>query len=398
MLDVYQVWGNFAGVEVRTDPKLRRQQAPITLVEAPALQHLNALLQVFNHFHVVVDDNTLMIADDTPEKRREYESLEVRSFELQHLDAGTATTLLRSLLGVRHCSSNRELRRVAVFDTERRLRIAEQVLRAEDIPLPGVTIEVELLELGVGESRLPARLSAAEWEKLKATEDATTVFQSRLATLHGEAGQLTAIDRLPITGTPLVAGPASTPGSPTVIGTLYQDIGFELEIKPRVHGNEAVTLDIQLLVGNASQPAAGDGGEVTAFTSREIESTLRVDNGETWLLSGFLRAAGAAAPGANLPLLGTLFTPHSDYSSRQIVLALTPRLAASAASSSDLSPTVHIGRNSELLDINPHTAPLGVLPGESDRDSVRERLRERLRNLPRSASEPKNTDSKNPGG
>ena len=409
VLEVYRAWGERAGIDVRPDPDLQDQRVEIDLAAAPARDSLRVLQRVYGHFHVVLDERTLLVVDDTPQKRRQYEDFEVRLLQLQHVSVHDATTLLRSTIGVRHFVADKALRRLAVFDTARRLDLAEKLLQMADTPRAEVAIDVELLEIGVRESAplrdggvrgpLPARLSGEAWARLKATTSAAPLLSSRLVAVDRESDRLVAIDRVPISATPLVAGPSPVPGNSATVAELYQEIGLVLEITPRVHGSDAVTLDFRLRAGNASGPAADADHPLPAFASRDIESSVRLRHGETYLLSGLLRAAGAAEPPARLPILGPLYAA-SPESPREVVLALTPRITPPDAAVVRRSQTLHIGSYSGLLDVSDHPAEPQPSVSQQDeaRERVRERLRQRLRERPRSVPDLLDPESKPPGG
>ncbi|MEM7349281.1 MAG: hypothetical protein AAF657_00650 [Acidobacteriota bacterium] len=394
--EVYRVWGSRAGIEVRRDAELREQKVAVDLAVAPARQSLQALQRLYSHLHFPLDAKTLLVVDDTPQKRREYESFAVRILELRHAPVSEVATLLRSTLTVRHLVVNQPQQRLVVFDSTRRLDLIERLVRLSDVPSPEVTIDVELLRIEPAtvapfsgdhpQGRLPTRLAAADFARLKATGAEILVHWS-VSGSHRETQKMAAIDRVPITITPLTAAASSIPGDLTDIASLHQEIGLRVAVTPRIHGRDSVTLDVRLAASNASGQVKVDERSLPAFASREIETSARLSQGETFLVSGFLREAGPGETPTDLPQLGPLFAPAGPLGD-QLVLAFTPRVDSPGLPSAELSQTLLVGRTSELATVSDR--PIGSHdPATTSRDRVRERLRERLRSMPRSTDEPK---------
>ncbi len=71
----------------------------------------------------------------------------------------------------------------------------------------------------------------------------------------------------------------------------YQDVGIKIEIEPRVHHNQEVTLKLKVEV---SQPQRlrrrlGNGQSQPIIGTRTIDSVIRLQDGETNFLAGLIR-------------------------------------------------------------------------------------------------------------
>src|SRR5207249_6183117 len=136
-------------------------------------------------------------------------------------------------------------------------------------------------------------------------------------------------DQVPVPTTtfaPLATG--GTPQQPITAYT-YQNIGVNIDITPRTHHDDDVTLVLKVAVTSLS--GSGFGGLPT-FGNREISTVIRLRDGETNMLAGLIRdderRSVDGIPGlSDIPGVGRLFA-HTQRSTNQtdIVLTLTPHI------------------------------------------------------------------------
>ena len=132
---------------------------------------------------------------------------------------------------------------------------------------------------------------------------------------------------VPVTTFSAVAqgGPAIQP----ITSFNYENIGVNIDITPRTHHDDDVTLALRVAVQSIS--GTGFGGLPT-FGNREINTVIRLRDGETNMLAGLIRdderRVLEGVPGlSDLPILGRLFA-HSRTETTQtdIILTLTPHI------------------------------------------------------------------------
>jgi general secretion pathway protein D len=109
----------------------------------------------------------------------------------------------------------------------------------------------------------------------------------------------------------------------------YENIGVNIDITPRTHHDDHVTLALKISVSNISGTGFGD---LPTFGNREISTVIRLKDGETNLLAGLIRdderRTLRGIPGlSDLPIIGPMFA-HTQRESREtdIVLTLTPHV------------------------------------------------------------------------
>src|SRR5205085_3927057 len=109
----------------------------------------------------------------------------------------------------------------------------------------------------------------------------------------------------------------------------YENIGVNIDITPRAHLDNDVTLTLKLAVTSIS--GTGFGGLPT-FGNREISTQIRLKDGETNMLAGLIRdderRVTDGIPGiSDLPLVGRMFAhSRNERDQTDVILMLTPHI------------------------------------------------------------------------
>ena len=365
---VFMAIGRFAGLSVVFDPAFR--EAPISLdLRGSSLDDALASITASTHtFYRVTAPKTITIIPDTPAKRREYEESVVRTFYLSNADYKEVIDLLRIVVDVRQVSPITATNAISLKDTPERIAAAAQLIAAIDKARPEVVIDVELLEVdrtrlqeyGLGLSSSPDGLGASGnvtvnrdnltlrdlrtlttndvflsgvpglyYKLLKYDTNTRTLANPHIRALEGLTSQARFGEQVPIPVTTFA--PIATGGinQQPITSFQYQTIGVNIDITPRTHHDDEVTLALK--VSLTSQAGTGFGGLPT-FANREISTTIRLKDGETNMLAGLIRdderRVLSGVPGlSDLPIVGRLFaTHHKESTQTDIVLTLTPHI------------------------------------------------------------------------
>ena len=128
------------------------------------------------------------------------------------------------------------------------------------------------------------------------------------------------------TFTPFAAGGVS---QQPITSFNYENIGVNIEITPRIHHNN----EVSLVLGVQVQSISGTGfGDLPKFGNRDIRTTIRLRDGETNILAGLIRdderETLEGMPGLNrVPILGRIFGKNrTETQETDIVLTLTPHI------------------------------------------------------------------------
>jgi general secretion pathway protein D len=365
--DVFVAIARFAGISLVFDSTFRDTPVTIDLRNASLEDAINAVAGATHSFYRVTAPQSVVIVPDTPAKRREYEEEVVRTFYLSNADLKETMDLLRLVLDARRISPTTATNALTIKDTPERISAAARVVSAIDKARPEVIIDVELLEVdrskllefglqfaspgspGINGSVtinpnpitlealrnlsqsdvLLANLPGLYYRLLKSDTNTRTLANPQLRTSEGMAAQARFGDRVPVPVTTFA--PIATGGTPQqpIISYNYENIGVNIDITPRTHHDDDVTLALKVAVTSIS--GAGFGGLPT-FGNREISTVIRLKDGETNMLAGLIRDDERktlnGVPGlSDIPLVGRMFS-HSTREVEQsdIILTLTPHI------------------------------------------------------------------------
>jgi len=159
--------------------------------------------------------------------------------------------------------------------------------------------------------------------------DATSNLLSTpsLMTLDNENASLLVGQEVPIT-TGEVLGVANTNPFRTV---QRQDVGVQLEVKPQINADGAITLVLRQEVSSVAGPV-GVGSSELILNKREIQTTVLVDDGDIVVLGGLLdqndRLQVDRVPGlGNIPVVGALFRSNTvDRTKRNLMVFIRPTI------------------------------------------------------------------------
>ncbi len=396
--DVYSAIGKFTNMSVMFDPTFREQPVSVDLRGQSLEQALNSLSLTTRNFWRVTATRTITVVPDTAAKRREYEEELVRTFYLSNADLKETIDILRIVVDARRLAAMTATNAITIKDTPERLIAAGKIISAIDKARPEVIIDVELLEVnrthlheyglqlaspgspgingavsinqpegGISLKSLSSLTSAdvlltslpSLYYRLLKNDTATRILANpQLRTSEGIPAQARFGERVPVpvtTFSPIAAGGVQ---SQPITSFNYEPIGVNIDITPRIHHDDSVSLALKVDLSSISGKGFGD---LPTFGSRQINTVIRLKDGETNMLAGLIRdeerTSVATIPGlGDIPILGRLFAyNHKETQESDIILTLTPRIVRVLnLTAEDLQP-FKIGRDSAapLTDIAP---------------------------------------------
>jgi hypothetical protein len=175
----------------------------------------------------------------------------------------------------------------------------------------------------------------------------------------------------------------------------YQDVGIRIELEPRVHHNQEVTLHVKVEVSNLNGSVAAAGGQSQPIIgTRTFDSVIRLQDGETNFLAGLIRTdesnGDTGVPGlSEIPLLGRLFSKKRTESQRtDVILTLTPHIIRNAEiTEEDLQP-IWVGTEANITFRGGSPRVESDVEGPFDTnegtpEEIQDAIRRRLQRLPR---------------
>ena len=120
---------------------------------------------------------------------------------------------------------------------------------------------------------------------MKTDTNTRTLANPQLRSSEGITASAKFGDRVPIPVTTF--SPLATGGAPQqpITSFNYENIGVNIELTPRTHHDDDVTLQLNMAVTSIS--GTGFGGLPT-FGNREIKNQIRLRDGETSMLAGLI--------------------------------------------------------------------------------------------------------------
>jgi general secretion pathway protein D len=370
---IYQALASAAGINVIFDPQLKDDKFTLDLRGMTFQKAIEVVMRQAGHFYKVLDERTIIVAQDTQQNRREYEDLVIRTFFLSNGDVKDVSAMVRGVLDMRRLQPVPQLNAIVIRDTADKVAVAERLIEVNDKAKSEVIVDVELLllsrkdvvDLGMELSRYATTISVTAsdgkvipsltWDQiaslgksdlsftipsvtfnfLKNNTDAQVLAKPQLRIAEGEKAQLIIGDKQPIPvstyNTTQTVGGSS--GVVPITSFQYQDVGIKMDIEPRVHHNKEVTLKLMLEISAISGYAPNPGGSpMPIIATRTVTSTIRLRDGETNFLAGLIRKDKAQSKDkipflSDLPLIGPLFTHyHNEDQTTDIFMTLTPHI------------------------------------------------------------------------
>ena len=372
--DIYKAIGQAFGINILFDNKMRDQKLSIELKNVTAREALESVMQAAGQFYKVLDPKTVIVVDDTPQNRRDYEDLVVKTFFLSNADVKDIANMLRALIDARRIAINEQLNAIVIRDTADKVAIAERLINANDKAKAEVLVDVELMQVDTNKLRdigmslssqsfkanfdatslggststsaIPltqlGNITRSMWNMtvpsvvlnlIKSAGETETLAQPQLRITEREKASLVIGQKVPIPTTTFNTTQTIGGNIVPITAFNYQDVGIKLDIEPKVHHNNEVTLKLKVEVSDLGTPIQVSGQpNQYPINTRNIDTTIRLKDGETSLLAGLLKETSATSRTglpwlSDLPVVGRLFGDTSkQVTQTDLILTLTPHI------------------------------------------------------------------------
>ena len=362
---VLEVISKVSGLNFFYDKEVRPDLKVTVFTKNISIEDAMRVILVTNQLEIkILNENSVLVYPNTPQKIKDYQPLVVRSFYLTNADVKAVSNTIKTILKSKDIVIDERLGIIIIRDTPEAIRMAERIVRLQDLSDPEVMLEVEVME--IKRSRLlqlgiqwPSQLTLAPLEIGGAPltlDDINNLSQSttqaslgsliinarkedqygnilanpRIRVRNKEKAKIQIGDRVPaITTTSTSTGFVSE-------SINYIDVGLKLEVEPTVYLDEEVAIKINLEVSNLVREVLSKSGTLAyQIGTRGANTVLRLKDGETQILAGLIsdedRTTANRVPGlGELPVAGRLFgSQKDDNQSSEILLSITPRIVRS---------------------------------------------------------------------
>src|ERR1700722_15013112 len=383
---VYETVGKASGINVLFDPEYTSKRIQVDLANVSLPDSLRILATVSGTFWHAITPNTIFVASDTRAKRQQLEDQAVQAFYLSNVsqqnDLNDIQTALRNLLPNAKLYGVPSQNAIVMRGTPDELLLSQRLIEDLDKPRPEVVVDVSLIEVDRDRTRtigleLPGSFGIA-LQPPNATSTTTTgttatsgttqnLTLNNLANLNGTefavtVGAATANLLLSDSNTkvlqnptvratdgqkadlkvgqriPVATGSYQTGAATAVVSSLvntqfqYLDVGVEIEITPTVHFNGDVTLKTKIVTSEEQSPVSIGGISEPVISQRTSEQTVRLREGETNIMGGFLEKEDlisvSGTPGlGEVPLLKYIFSSQThEVINDEIMFLITPHV------------------------------------------------------------------------
>lgn len=327
---------------------------------------LRALEDVSNSFVVPAGEKIMLVARDTPQKRRDLmltvaEALPIPQ-RMSAQEAQEITTLVQQILDIRRITVDPQKRLIFLRDQARTAIVARQLLEQLLHYRPQVSLEADLISVSDTASRslglnLPNSftlanagsraialsggvasffglgVASAQMLATFSQSHGATLLRAQMLALDGQPAELHVGDRYPVISVGYYGNTNGATGQvfsppPTVN---FEDLGLVLKVTPTVHSLEEVTLDVDAqfkLLGTGSLNG------IPVISARQFQGKVRLNTGQWAVVAGLMTASEAKtisgiAGLSSVPYLGALVRQNTlEKDSSTTLLVLKPHIAS----------------------------------------------------------------------
>ncbi|WP_031499925.1 cohesin domain-containing protein [Bryobacter aggregatus] len=397
---LFETLSKMAGINVMFDPDFLSQNSgknfPVDFQNTTLEEALDYLSILTKAYWKPISSNAIYVTLDNPQKRRDYEDYIVKVFYLQHaLEPQELNEIANAVRVVGEC------RKVVPYVAQMALMVrctadqvslVQKILNDMDKPRAEIVLDVYVLEANktktrslaatiangstaglaqvIGFNGAPASgttpastsLNLARISKLSTNNfsvnmpglflqallnDRTTrVLQNpQVRTVDNKKASLRIGDRYPYaTGSFNVGTTGGVGGVSPYASTQFQfaEVGVNVDITPKIHGNDEVSLRVEVEVSNIRDQVNIGGLTQPVIGQRKIGEDIRIREGEINVMGG-LRSNTRSKTIVGLPWLATLpglnwlfGSDVDDRSDSELLVVLVP----------------HLVRAPELTDLN----------------------------------------------
>ncbi len=376
--------GRMSGINVLFDEQFRDGNLAVDLSGKEVEQAVRFICATTKNFYRIIDDKTILVAPDNMQKRQQYELNAIKTFYLSNVNVQDVQqqliAIMRSAYKAPNIQVDKTLNSMTVRDTPQVVDMIGKIIRKWDKPRGEVLIDVEIMEisrqkaqalgLDLSDTSLkfrfyPSLTDSDDYFSLKGIElgnlnnyqmsvpyavlqflgtdtDTKIIAQPRFRGISGEDIRYLVGQKVPVVNTVYYPSAAGGTSSEPIVSYTQQDVGIEIKLKPRIHMEGEVTLEMDFKITSIT----GYGvAEMPILSTREVKNIIRLKDGETNLLAGLLkdeeRQSLSGIPGLkNLPIIGRLFSNNTTAVEKtDVVLTVTPHIIRSIdINDDDLQP------------------------------------------------------------
>jgi general secretion pathway protein D len=345
---VYETLGKLAGINVLFDPDYTSRRITLKLNGVSLQEALDIVAFHSNTFWRPITPNTIYVAANTAQKRKELEQNILKTFYLSNIvtptDLQEVVNTLRQILELQKIQQINAQSAIVVRGTPDQVALAEKIIDDLDKARAEVVVEVAIMQVrrdklhdigikppqtitttltgptstttvttGTGTTATGSQttsnatlqtlsdLKASDFQVTMDSATATLLFTDtntkliqnpQIRASENQKASLKIGDRVPIATGSFGSGfgGAGLAGANGLVNTQFQyiDVGVNIDITPRVFNNREIGMKLVLDVSSVTGSSTIGGVTQPIISQRKIEHDIRLKEGEVNLLGGIL--------------------------------------------------------------------------------------------------------------
>jgi len=392
---LYETVGKVAGINVIFDPQFQPtvRNANLDISNTNIEDALDYLSLITHTFWKPITPNAIFVSDDNPTKHRDFDTMAVKTFYLENpttpQEFQEIVTAIRSITDCRRMYTAAALNAIVARCEVDKLALVEKLVHDLDKPKAEVLMDVLVLDVNTTHTRdLQASLVSGTGAGLTApiaftpssitttagtnggssttsgvftlgqvghvsindfsttlpgallnavlSDADTRVLQSpQVRASDGGKATLNIGSKIPFASGSYQPGLVGTTGVSPLVQTSFQyaDIGTNITLEPRVHGDDEISMHITVDISNEVNTVNFGGLEEPVIGQKKSDTNIRVRDGEVTLLGGLLNNTDtdnySGIPGlVNIPLLGKILfgQNHKERDKEELLIAVIPHI------------------------------------------------------------------------
>jgi len=348
--DILNFIGSSTSLNVMYDRDFQDRAYTVQLDNITLEDALNQILSANQYFYKVVNDHTISVIPDTPQKRAQYEEQVIRTFYVSHADATELSQLLTTMIRLPNMAvqprivPNKAANTITVGATANVAAIIEKIIESNDNPRAEVVVDVQILEInrsrakqfgldlstyaigglfspesdprattgdpgtgtgttsgsvqpfnlnsisrGINTGDFYLSVPSAVVRFLENDTETKLIAKPQLRGAEGQKITLNLGDDIPVPSTvftPFAQGGANI--NP-LTSFNYKTVGVVVEMTPRVTFEDDIILEMTVESSSLGPSITIGGQSLPSFGTRKVQTKLRLRDGESNLLAGLLR-------------------------------------------------------------------------------------------------------------
>ena len=420
--DVLNTLAEAGGIDVTYERDFQDRTVSVNLQMLTLGDALQQVLSSNQFFYKVVNQRTILVIPDNPQKRAQYDEQVVQTFYLSHSDSAEISAFVNNILripGAQQAQAptvfpNKTNNSITARASASMMPLVQRLVEMQDTPRAEILVDVQIMEVsksrtkdfglnlsdyavqgvfspevdprgadgsltspafnantisrGISASDFYLAVPSAVVRFLETDQRTKVMAKPQLRGAEGSELKFNLGEEIPVLSTaftPIAGGGSNV--NPLTSYT-YRQVGIILEMTPRVTYENEIVLDLYLENSALGPPVDVAGQSIPRFTSRKVTTKLRLREGESTLLAGLLaddeRTGAAGFPGLlNIPVIRQLFAANKNTTQQtDIVMLLTPRIVRTHELTADDVAPLFIGTQNNLGITGP--PPLIAVGGE----------------------------------